>query len=145
MAPTTNNKDKKRKMIPMAPKPKNVFGNVFFYIFIMFGLMMIFNFFNTGAVGEEIPVNKVISYINEDKVQNVVVAGDTLEILLKDGTKLVSQKESGVSFDDMLANSNVDVSKVAGEIKVEHRVTHRSGNNSSTYVWISSLHIVYDL
>ncbi|NMB70138.1 ATP-dependent zinc metalloprotease FtsH [candidate division WWE3 bacterium] len=123
MTPTTNNKDKKRKMIPIATKPKNVFSNIFFYIFLLFGLMMIVNFFSSGVDGEEVPINKVLSYINDEKVQNIVVAGDTIEVLLKDGTKLVSQKESGVSFDEMLSNGNVDISKVAGEVKVEHRIT----------------------
>ncbi len=121
----SNNKDKnsRKKILYVPTKPKGLFNNIFFYILVLFGLMMIVNYFSASSFGEQVPINKVISYINDGKVQDITVAGDTIEVLLKDGTKLTSQKESAISFDEVLSNSKVDMSKIGGEVKVEHRVT----------------------
>ena len=69
---------------------------------------------------EERPLNKVVNLIREEKVQDVTVTGDNIEVLLKDGTKFVTEKESGVSFTEILADNNTDISKIAGEYKVKH-------------------------
>ena len=69
---------------------------------------------------EERPLNEVVNLIREEKVQDVTVTGDNIEVLLKDGTKFVTEKESGVSFTEILADNNTDISKIAGEYKVKH-------------------------
>jgi cell division protease FtsH len=121
---TNNKKQMPRKIMNQMKKPGNVFGNIFFYVFLFFTLWLLFNFFNNSTSNTQtVPINQILSDINQGKVQDIVVAGDTIEVLLKDGTHLTTLKESGISFDQILANGNVDISKVAGSIKVEHRLT----------------------
>ncbi|HAI62886.1 MAG: ATP-dependent zinc metalloprotease FtsH [candidate division WWE3 bacterium GW2011_GWF2_41_45] len=99
-------------------------GNVFFYVFLIFLFFMIFG--GSGSFSEkpeQVGVNELVKLIKDEKVQDVVVAGDKLEVQLKDGTKLQVEKESSISFDQILFNNGVDRSKIAGDVKIEHRVT----------------------
>jgi cell division protease FtsH len=106
-----------------APQPKGIFGNVFFYIFAILTAYLIFGYsFQDGFSSDTRPISDLLVLINEEKVQDITVFDDTIEVLLRDGTKFVSEKESSISFDDVLANSNVDRSKVAGSINIEHRL-----------------------
>lgn len=112
-----------RKAMNTAKRPRGLFNNIFFYIFLILAFMMLSSVFGGASAGENVPLNKVLTYIQEGKVQDVVVAGDTIEVLLSDGTKVVTQKESGVSFDEILSNNKIEISKILGEVKVEHRVS----------------------
>jgi cell division protease FtsH len=104
--------------------PKSILGNVFFYVFVFLTIFLISQAFNGIApAAEETPINTVISDIKEGKVQDITVSGDDIEVLLKDGTKITSKKETGVSFDEILSNNNVDRSKIAGELKVVKKFT----------------------
>src|SRR3990167_2755042 len=111
---------KKKSSVKNIP-PKNMFNNVFFYIFLLIIGYLIFGLvFSGGGPLEERPLNEVVNLIREEKVQDVTVTGDNIEVLLKDGTKFVTEKESGVSFTEILADNNTDISKIAGEYKVKH-------------------------
>ncbi|KKS06739.1 MAG: ATP-dependent zinc metalloprotease FtsH [candidate division WWE3 bacterium GW2011_GWE1_41_27] len=104
--------------------PRSPWGNVFFYVFLAILLFMIFG--GSGSFSqkpEQVGVNELVQLIKEEKVQDVVVAGDKLEVQLKDGTKLLAEKESSISFDQILFNNEVDRSKIAGTVKIEHRVS----------------------
>ncbi len=104
-------------------QPPNIFSNVFFYIFILIAGYLLFGLlFPQNFISEERPISEVMTLIQEERVQNVTVAGDTVEVLLKDGTMFKSTKEEGVSFSEMLANNQIDPNKVSGEIKVENRI-----------------------
>ncbi|OGC69086.1 hypothetical protein A2380_02920 [candidate division WWE3 bacterium RIFOXYB1_FULL_43_24] len=104
--------------------PRGPWANVFFYIFLIFLFLMIFGESGSfSAKPEQVGVNELIKLIKDEKVQDVVVAGDKLEVQLKDGTKLLVEKESSISFDQILYNNGVDRSKIAGDVKIEHRVT----------------------
>ena len=76
------------------------------------------SFMSTNQEKPEKPITEVLKLVGEDKVQDISVSGDKLEILLKDGTQFVSKKESGQSFDELLKNNNLSVSKIAGKISV---------------------------
>ncbi|AHB40695.1 TPA: ATP-dependent zinc metalloprotease FtsH [candidate division WWE3 bacterium] len=104
--------------------PKNPWGNIFFYIFLIFLFFMIFG--GSGGLSpkpEQVGVNELVKLIKDERVQDVVVAGDKLEVQLKDGTKLLVEKESSISFDQILTNNEVDRSKIAGDVKVERRIS----------------------
>ncbi|KKT12333.1 MAG: ATP-dependent zinc metalloprotease FtsH [candidate division WWE3 bacterium GW2011_GWB2_43_22] len=104
--------------------PRSPWGNVFFYLFLIFLFFMIFG--GSGGLSpkpEQVGVNELVKLIKSEKVQDVVVAGDKLEVQLKDGTKLLVEKEGSISFDQILTNNEVDRSKIAGDVKVERRVT----------------------
>jgi cell division protease FtsH len=118
-----SNSKKKNTIAPIKNQPGNIFTNVFFYIFIAFLIFAIVNSVSEQTSGmKKVPLGEVVSRIKNDEVQNVVVSGDSVEVLLKDGSKLVTDKESTISFDDVLKNNGLDASKISGEYKVEHRV-----------------------
>ncbi|RJR27160.1 ATP-dependent metallopeptidase FtsH/Yme1/Tma family protein [candidate division WWE3 bacterium] len=101
-----------------------IFNNVFFYIFLVFTLyMLLVSFSQFSASSKEVPISEVITNIREEKVQDIVVSDNDIEVLLKDGTKIVAKKESAISFDEVLKNNNLDASKIAGELRVEHRLS----------------------
>lgn len=115
-------KDNQKKKIPQPPT--SLFGNVFFYIFLLVAIYILVAAFS-GFSGnlEEKPISYTLNQIKDGNVQDVtVVSPDRVEVLLQDGTKYYSEKESNISFDQILSNNNLDRSKVAGEIKVEHKI-----------------------
>ncbi len=122
----TNNKDKSKK-IPQKgkkPEPKGIFNNVFFYLFLLFiSLALINTFLKPGSNAEQVALSQVINHIKNNEVQNLTVSGDTIEVLLKDGSSIETSKESNISFDDIMKNNNVDSSMIGGEYKVEHRLS----------------------
>jgi cell division protease FtsH len=103
-------------------KVPNIFGNSFFYIFLFLTVVLLFDVFGSFDTVSKVSIGEVINKINEEKVQDLTVSGDKIEVFLRDGTKLSTEKESGISFDEILKNNNVDRSKIAGELKVEHKV-----------------------
>jgi len=117
-------KKQKKSKIPnkMPVPPKSIFGNIFFYVFLSIGLFLIIGAFSGFEAGlEEKPISETIELIKQERVQDITVSGDGVEVLLKDGTKFTSKKEIGISFDEILANNNVSAELVGGEIKVEHK------------------------
>lgn len=108
----------------MPMEPKNIFSNVFFYVFIALTALFLFNayqdFQNTQ---DERPISAVVSLIEQGQVQDVVVAGDVIEVQLVDGTEFTSKKESSISFDDVLENNDLSPNQVKGEISIEDRIT----------------------
>lgn len=120
---TVSKKGKGKKVIVEIKRP-NLFNNIFFYIFLLFTIYILSNTISNYSLTEkEVPISDVVTLINEEKVQNVTVAGDKVEVLLKDGTSVYAEKESDISFDELLTNNNVDRTKIEGELKIEHRVT----------------------
>ncbi|MEZ6255468.1 MAG: ATP-dependent zinc metalloprotease FtsH [Patescibacteria group bacterium] len=126
---TKQQKDSNSKIPNHFPSKRNLpqqpplYSNIFFYVFLILGLYVLVGAYNEVQANKDTrPINEVIKLINEEKVQNVTVADNSVEVLLRDGTSFESQKEAGVSFDEILSNNNVDVSKIAGEFKVEERL-----------------------
>jgi len=104
--------------------PRQFFVDNLFYLVLIVIALMAFDFFGSGGIGaENKPISDVLRMIHEDKVQNVVVDGDAIKVQLKDGTNIKTDKESGVSFDEVLKNNNIDPKKISGEIKVEHSIS----------------------
>lgn len=105
-------------------KKRSIFSNIFFYIFLAIALYLAFGFFSGfNSASKQVPISDVVSLINDSKVQDITVSGDNIEVVLKDGSKVNTQKESDISFDQILTNNNVDRSKVAGNIEVVHRLS----------------------
>lgn len=105
-------------------KPSNLFSNVFFYLFlILILLVLVVGYDNTNTAGKEIPISEVVSLIKEEKVRDVTVSGDDIDLLLKDGTKMYSKKETSISFDQILTNNEISIDKISGELKVVDRIS----------------------
>jgi len=110
------------KMIVEVRK-SNPFGNIFFYIFLFLMIYLIFGSTSGSAfMQEEASISDVIKLINEEKVQDVTVVGDKVEVLKRSGTKVYARKESNISFDEILSNNQVDRSKIAGKLEVKQQV-----------------------
>lgn len=104
--------------------PPSIFNNIFFYILVMFIIFaLVNNYTQTPGNFKRVPLGEVLTHIKNGEAQNVTISGDTVEVLLKDGSNLVTDKESSISFDDVLKNNNLDASKISGEYKIEHRLT----------------------
>ena len=111
-----------KKIILQVKKP-SLFGNIFFYLFLFFAIYLLFSSFgNMNFQQVEIPINQVVKLINDGKVQDVTVNTDTINILERDGTKVFAKKESDISFDQILSNNNVDRSKIAGKLEIQHKI-----------------------
>lgn len=131
MAVNEGNKDKKQNNPKKSKMPKNIkiikvpgmFGNIFFYVFLAFAIFILVNAFSGfDPYSTKISLNNLINEINQEKVQDVTVTGDRITAVFKDGTKVYTDKESGISFDQILKNSNVDTTKIGGQLTVEHPI-----------------------
>ena len=105
-------------------QPQSMFNNIFFYIFvILIGYVIFGTLLQAQNSRTEEPITRVIEEIRNDNVQNITVLGDSIEVQLQDGDEFTARKETSISFDDVLANNDIDRSKIAGEIKVVQRVS----------------------
>ena len=105
------------------PTPRSIFNNVFFYVFVfLLGYFIFGTYLQEQTTKDTRPISEVISLIGQEQVQTVLVAGDNLTIQLRDGTQFYSEKESTVSFDEILTNNNVAREKVAGDITVRRGI-----------------------
>ena len=112
-----------KRFIKVVKVPK-IFGNVFFYILGAFVIVLLLGSFGgLSTPPKNIPISEVIKLINDSKVQNITVSGDKITILEKDGTQVASDKESNISFDQIITDNNIDRSKIAGSVTVEHNLT----------------------
>ena len=93
---------------------------IFFVLLIISGIFGIYN--SSFEAKEKIPLNQVVSLINEEKVGKIIIKENKLEIELKDNTQKTSQKEGEAGLSETLKNLGVDSEKlkqVAFEIKDE--------------------------
>jgi len=109
---------------PISPQEEpGLFNNVFFYVFVVIGAALLLSFFGKSVPRNEIPISKVMQDINQGKVQDITISGTTVEVKLKNGKEYSSKKEANATLDELAANTNVDLSKVSGQIKVEERLS----------------------
>lgn len=120
-------KNKKDQKIENLKKKVNVqvpfYKNIFFYIIIFFIIWVVFGLDTISSMNvEQKPLNEVIQLIKNGEVQNVAVQGNDIEVQLKNGTIVTTEKESGVSFQEILTDNEIPLSKIEGNYKVEHPV-----------------------
>ena len=92
---------------------KTFIKNILIAFFVLLVISGIFTAYNSSlTLTETIPLNQVVSLINEDKVSQITVQSNELEILLKDNTKKMSQKENEAGITESLKNLGVDADKL---------------------------------
>ena len=67
-------------------------------------------------------LDELVTKINKQEVSKIIVAGEKLEIDLKDDTKAVARKEAGLGLSETLKNYGVESGQLSGislEIKDE--------------------------
>jgi len=112
---------------------KKLAKNFIFLILIFLMISAIFSlFFQPFEKVEKIPLTKLVLDINQDKVKNITITGNELEIIYQDGTKAISRKETEVALSQSLINYGVDTGKLA-------KIEIVAKEASSTWVWLGPL------
>ncbi len=111
----------KMKIEIKKPSPKkSLIKNIILYGFLaLLGLGLLIAFSSGFSSEERKSLTETLRLVEEEKVQNVTVSGETLRVELKNGETLVSQKEAERSFLEILESQNISPEKIAGEVTVE--------------------------
>ncbi len=92
---------------------KTFIKNILVAFFVLLVISSIFTIYNSSYKNSEtIPLNQVVSLINEDKVETIVIQENKLEINLKDKTQKLSQKEGELGLSETLQNLGVSAEKL---------------------------------
>ena len=71
---------------------KNLFWAITVFLFLAFAFSLLFNF--KAAKVENLSLDQLVGKINEGGVRSILVNGNELKIVLENGGKAVSRKES---------------------------------------------------
>jgi len=111
---------------------KNIAKNILIAFFVLILISGIFTIYNSSSQStEKIPLNQVVSLINEGKVTKIIIQENKLEIDLADGSKKISQKEGEAGLTESLKNLGVyqeKLKQVALEIKDQSGIAYWIGN-----------------
>lgn len=92
---------------------KNLVKNIAIIFLVFLLISSIFTFFNSPFSEEKkVGLSTLVNEINEGKVNQITVRGDTLLVELKDGVKQRVKKEAESSLSETLANYGVSPEKV---------------------------------
>ena len=112
----------------LLPGMKTIIKNLLIVFLVLLIISAIFTLYASPfEEKEEIPLNQVVSYINNEEVEKITIQEDKLNINLKDGTKKTSQKESEASLTESLKNYGVDTEKLKAiilEVKEQSGLTY---------------------
>lgn len=124
MAKKINNKKRKaKKRAPKAPLKIPFYKNIFFYMMVLFLVWIFVGIGDLDSVStKQLSLSETIQLIKEEKVQSITVTNDLVEAQLKDGTKIVTEKESSVSFQEILDDNEIDLATLPGEYEVKHPI-----------------------
>ncbi|MCK4539764.1 ATP-dependent zinc metalloprotease FtsH [Candidatus Parcubacteria bacterium] len=92
---------------------KNLFKNfgIFFIIFIL--IIALFSFMGEPkAESKRVGTETLISRINNEEIEKIIVEGTKIEMQLKDGKKEIVKKETGESLSELLSNFGVEKEKI---------------------------------
>ncbi len=94
---------------------------------ILYGFLFLFLLFLTIGIGDfsytnssdikDVSLSQMISDIKADKVKEIIVSDNKIDILYKDNVKAVTKKEPGSSFYEVLKDTETDSSKVKVTVK----------------------------
>jgi ATP-dependent metalloprotease FtsH len=87
--------------------------NFLISLLIIFLLSTIFSFFNQSIDTEKkIPLSQVIQDIEDEKINQILISDNNLEIFYKDGKKAISKKEPEISLSQLLLSYGVKEEKL---------------------------------
>ena len=124
MAKKINNKKQKAKKRALkAPLKIPFYKNIFFYMMALFLVWIFVGIGDLDSVStKQLSLSETIQLIKEEKVQSITVTNDLVEAQLKDGTKIVTEKESSVSFQEILDDNEIDLATLPGKYEVKHPI-----------------------
>mgnify|MGYP001098658255 CR=1 FL=1 len=94
----------------MKKTTKNLSKNIASFFIILLIVVTVFSFIASDSVNnkEKIGLSQLVEMINNNEVEEIVVIGNKLEILKKDETTVVSQRESDTSLSQSLKELGVE-------------------------------------
>lgn len=99
-------------------KRKDFWKNIGMYILMaIFTAWIFFGFLSPTQSEQKIPITQVLNLVNEEKVKNITVSGNDLEITTKDDQKLTSKKGSE-DFLVLMETKGVDASKITEGVTI---------------------------
>ncbi|KKR21208.1 MAG: ATP-dependent zinc metalloprotease FtsH [Parcubacteria group bacterium GW2011_GWE2_39_37] len=111
---------------------KNLFRNIFIFFVVFLLVSLLFSSLSGSKKSNAVGIEKLISQINSQEVQSIVVEGNELKITLKDNSTEVVKKEAGQPLSELLNNFGVTGEKL-NNIKIE--VKDESGVN----FWVNTV------
>ena len=91
-------------------KKNNLMKNFFIFFLVFIIIASFFSLYSSQqAELEEISLNKLVTYINEEQVNNIDINEELLSISLKDGSEKIAKKETGESLSNTLSNLGVNI------------------------------------
>jgi cell division protease FtsH len=112
---------------------KTIVKNLLIVFIVLLVISGIFTLYSSPFEEKEtIPLNQVVTHINNEEVAKITVQEDKLEIELKDGTKMQSQKEKEIGLTESLKNYGVDTEKLS-------QITLEVKEQSGLMYWITAL------
>ncbi|KKQ60646.1 MAG: ATP-dependent zinc metalloprotease FtsH [Parcubacteria group bacterium GW2011_GWE2_38_18] len=111
---------------------KNLFRNIFIFFVVFLLVSLLFSSLSGSKKSNTVGIEKLISQINNQEVQSIVVEGNELKIALKDNSTEVVKKEAGQPLSELLNNFGVTGEKL-NNINIE--VKDESGVN----FWVNTV------
>jgi cell division protease FtsH len=112
---------------------KNFLKNLIIILLVFLVISGIVMLFNTPAPqAQNITLNELATQINDGKVKDIQVNGDSLDITLADGAKEKSRKEADAALTDSFKNYGVDPAALRA-------VNVNIKDNSSAAFWVNTV------
>ena len=97
---------------------------------VISGIVMLFN--TPAPQAQNITLSELATQINDGKVKDILVNGDSLDITLVDNTQEKSRKEADAALTDSFKNYGVDPAALRA-------VNVNIKDNSSTAFWVNTI------
>ncbi len=92
---------------------RNLFKNFIFILLIFLVISGVFTLFSQPSGKEkQLPLTQLVGEINQGKIKNITVSGDSLDVIYQDDTRAKSMKETGTALSQSLINYGTDEEKL---------------------------------
>ncbi|MBL7054115.1 ATP-dependent zinc metalloprotease FtsH [Patescibacteria group bacterium] len=116
---------------------KFILKNFLIFLIIFLIISGVFSLINIkGVEPTQVGINYLIKEIEEEKIEEITIEEDKLNILLKNGKSQFSFKESNQSLISMLADLNVSPKKIA---KISIKIKSLKGKNAFINIFLPLL------
>ena len=114
---SNNNHRVKKFEFKLNLNPKRILvWSLILFLFVPF----VVSVWQLQGVEEEVPVSQVLTDIKADKVAKVVVLGEAMKVAYKDGKTVLTHKEPGESFTEVLDRAGIEPTAVAYENRIQN-------------------------
>ena len=97
--------------------PKRILvWSLILFLFVPFAVSV----WQLQGVEEELPLSQVLTDIKADKITKVVVLGEAMKVVYKDGKTVLTHKEAGETFTEILDRAGIEPTAVAYENRIQN-------------------------